>query len=282
MMTPSILLIGAGEIASVLGQQLLAQDWSVTGLRRHIEKLPAGFSAIGADLTHPDSLHGLTGNYFDYVVITLAPTQHDEAAYRQTYIEGTRNALSALQKMQQKPKHLFFASSTGIYGESNGGWADENSTDFSEKFNGIAMHDAEQLVLNSGIPASNIRFGGIYGPTRTALLREVKAGNPSPRDHKWSNRIHQDDAVNVLHYLLNAAIRGKKLADCYVAVDDEPAPLCEVKNWLANQLGLPHHWPASPDNTYGSRRCSNARLKSLGYEFMYPDYRSGYKEILAG
>jgi hypothetical protein len=79
-------------------------------------------------------------------------------------------------------------------------------------------------------------------------------------------------------------------APVYVGVDNEPAELGEVLSFLAAELGLPRP-PSSADggrqgggepSRGGNKRCSNALLRSTGFEFRYPTYREGYRDILAG
>jgi len=59
------------------------------------------------------------------------------------------------------------------------------------------------------------------------------------------------------------------------------APMWEVMNWLAERL---HCQPATvkaiDDNAGMNKRCSNARLKALGYQFQYPSYKDGYLELI--
>ena len=280
---PSILLAGAGDIASLLGDALMAQGWQIFALRRNTALLSPtlrspSVTAISADLLQPDSLTRLHQQRFDAVVITLTPDDNSESGYRRSYLDATRNLLAALQ---QPPHLLLFVSSTSVYGQQHGEWVDENSATDASAFNGRIMRETEQLVLNSGIAASCIRFGGIYGPGRTRLLREVQNGAHSPRDHQWSNRIHEQDAANVLLHLLQLGQRGVKLAESYIAVDDAPAPLCAVKNWLAEQLHVTHRWPELEESAYGGRRCDNSLLKASGFGFTYADYCSGYPQLIA-
>jgi nucleoside-diphosphate-sugar epimerase len=279
----SILLAGAGDIASLLGEQLLAQGWQISALRRNTALLSPvlrspSVTAIAADLLQADSLQALHQQRFDAVVITLTPDENSEAGYRRSYVDATRNLLAALRT---PPRYVLFVSSTSVYGQQDGEWVDESSAADASVFNGRIMREAEQLILNSGIAASCVRFGGIYGAGRTRLLREVQNGSHSVRDNQWSNRIHEQDAASVLQHLLLRAQRGDKLAESYVAVDDAPAPLCVVKNWLAEQLGVTHRWPELDDTAYGGRRCNNALLKASGFTFRYADYHSGYQQLIA-
>jgi nucleoside-diphosphate-sugar epimerase len=280
MTQTSVLLVGAGQIASVLAQQLFAQGWQVIGLRRRADKLPANIIPLQADLTDPASLQVLHDCRFDYVVITLTPDESTEAAYRRIYIDATHNLLQALK---HPPKHILFVSSTSVYHQQQGEWVDEMSPTKPSRFNGVILCDAEQLIRNCGVSNTSIRFGGIYGSTRTRLLRDVQQGLASARDQHWSNRIHQQDAVNVLQHLLLQLSRGQILDDCYIAVDDQPVKLIDVKNWMAIQLNLPYRWQPEVDSTGGSnigRRCSNHRLKASGFSFQYSDYQAGYRQMI--
>jgi hypothetical protein len=70
-------------------------------------------------------------------------------------------------------------------------------------------------------------------------------------------------------------------------VDNEPAELGEVLRFLAAELGLPQPPSgaiegASEPSRGGNKRCSNALLRSTGFEFAYPSFREGYRDILAG
>ncbi|MES2820153.1 MAG: hypothetical protein V4812_14340, partial [Pseudomonadota bacterium] len=75
---------------------------------------------------------------------------------------------------------------------------------------------------------------------------------------------------------------GQALADCYLGVDDAPAPLAEVVDWLREQLDVSHWSDEARVRRAGSKRCSNARARTLGWAPQYPSYREGYGAILAG
>ena len=64
-------------------------------------------------------------------------------------------------------------------------------------------------------------------------------------------------------------------------MDDAPAPLHEVVGWLREQLGVSHWAEQSSVRRAGSKRCSNARARALGWVPQYPSYREGYAAVLA-
>ena len=88
-------------------------------------------------------------------------------------------------------------------------------------------------------------------------------------------------AAGLLAFLLQADAAGTLLADCYLGVDDAPAPLHEVVGWLREQLGVSHWAEQSSVRRAGSKRCSNARARALGWVPQYPSYREGYAAVLA-
>ena len=115
------------------------------------------------------------------------------------------------------------------------------------------------------------------------------------------NLMHVDDIAAALPVIFNKAEPGK----VYLGVDDEPFLQSEFYRWLAASLpqrGYPDPikkklWkrlrggrrpteiasaPAGPrnDRVIKGKRCSNRRLKELGYAFKYPTFREGYAEIL--
>ena len=73
-------------------------------------------------------------------------------------------------------------------------------------------------------------------------------------------------AAGLLAFLLQADWRGLPLADCYLGVDDQPAPLHEVVDWLRAQLQVSTQLPAGLMRRAGNKRCSNQRLRALGWQ----------------
>jgi nucleoside-diphosphate-sugar epimerase len=255
--------------------------WTVYGLRRTVAQLPAGIVPVAGDLQLDTCPAAWPSGSLDYLVYCAAATQHDEDGYREAYVNGLRRALGWLAQHGQQPKRVLFVSSSGVYGQQQGEWVDETSSADAQGFSGRIMLQAEVLALNSGLPASVVRLTGIYGPGREWLLGQVRQGyRVATEPPLYGNRIHADDAAGLLAYLLQADARGVALDDCYIGVDDEPAPLHEVVAWLREQLGVSHWAAESTVRRAGSKRCSNARAKALGWMPRYPSYREGYSAIL--
>ncbi|MHA6491622.1 SDR family oxidoreductase [Pseudomonas borbori] len=282
MSITSVMIAGCGDVGSRLGIRLAALGWTVHGLRRSVEQLPAVIRPVAGDLQRDDCPAAWPGGALDYLVYCAAANAHDEAGYRAAYVEGLRRVFGWLAARGQRPRRVLFVSSSGVYGQQGGEWVDEASPAEAQGFSGRIMLEAEQLALSSGFAASVVRLTGIYGPGRQWLLSQVRQGYRVVAEPPlYGNRIHVDDAAGLLAFLLQADQRGTALQDCYIGVDDEPAPLHEVVAWLRARLGVSHWAEQSSVRRAGSKRCSNARARALGWAPQYPSYREGYASILA-
>lgn len=288
-----ILIAGCGDVGTTLGKNLGATGHEVWGLKRHPANLPSPIQPLAADLTDPATLMALPAN-LDAVVYSAAAAGFSEAHYQAAYVDGVCNLLDALRQTGQQPKRLLFTSSTSVYAQHQGEWVDENSPATAEGFSGRCIREGERLMWGSDWPAVAVRFGGIYGPGRTRLIDSVREGSATCSDGPpvYTNRIHRDDCARVLEHLL----QFPEPEPLYIAVDDDPAPLNAVLDWLADQLGAPQppHIPQPPckpgaairrdpaARMRASKRCRNARLRASGFQFRYPSYRDGYTALLSG
>jgi nucleoside-diphosphate-sugar epimerase len=268
-----VLIAGCGDVGIALGQRLHDSGAVVYGIRRTINQLPDSINAIKADLSDKSSLSVL-GQLapFDYVVYCATASGQSEAAYQTAYIDGVNHVLDALPA---QPKHLFFTSSTSVYGQQNHEWVDETSPTEPKTETGKIMVAAEENALS--YPNSTVvRFSGIYGPGRGHLVRTVEDGIIAPsKPVHYSNRIHRDDCAGVLGHLIGLLEQGKAIDSIYLASDDHPTPIHDVMKWLAEQRGAEITGYIEIRRS-GSKRCSNQKLKESGYRFLVSGFREGY------
>ena len=276
----NILIAGCGDTGGELARQLLSeQSCKIWGLRRSITKLPAGVEPIQADLHLPESF-GQWPEKIDYVVYSAAADRHSPEQYQKTYVDGLHNVLDHLSSSRIIPRRIFLTSSTSVYHQRNGENVDETSCCLPERFPGQTLLQSEEVLFSSDIPATSVRFGGIYGPGRKRLIQRVKEGKGCPKQPVvYSNRIHRNDCAGILKHLIQMDADGKAVKSIYLGVDNTPAPIHEVLHWLASQMQvtLDDNHPPPPR---ASKRCANRLIRSTGYEFRYPDYRAGYRDIL--
>ncbi len=278
----TVLLVGCGDIGTQLGLELCQAGHRCIGLKRHLNQLPSAIQGIRADVTDPASLTALPPH--DYLIYSLVPAEYSAAGYQRAYVEGLSNLLEALQQQQLSPRRLFYLSSSAVYHQSQGEWVDEQSPTEPSGFSGQAMLQAEALLQHSALPTTAVRFSGIYGPGRERLLNWVRQGIGALADPvHYGNRIHRDDCVGVLRFLLEKDLAGHPLADCYLASDPHPSSYHEVLEWLRQQLELPQASQLedfSAKLRSGNKRCRPQRLLDAGYRFHHADYQSGYRALL--
>ncbi len=277
-----VLIAGCGYVGSELGEQLVRDSHDVWGLRRNPRSLPRGIQPIEADLAGPDACEDIPPD-LDWIFYLVSPSGSEDAMYRRAYIENLHGLLAALDRQGQVPKRLLFASSTAVYEQSDGDWLDESSPAIPEHFSGRRLLEAEQIALNSPVPAAVVRFGGIYGPRRTRLIDRVRAGQAVYRvdPPQFSNRIHRDDCAGALRHLVEL----DEPQSVYLGVDCEPTDQRTLFNWLAGVMGSPEPRPAESGeatSARGNKRCRNDRLIKSGYTFRYPTFREGYRAVLEG
>ena len=277
-----MLIIGCGYVGAALGKALAAQGHLVRGMRRNPESLPESIKPVRADI-HDKDLIDLLPEGLDFIFYTLSSGGGGEAGYRAAYAEGPKNLIEALDLKGERPTRIFFTSSTAVYAQTDGGRVDEESPAQPVHYSGRTLLEGERAFLESGHPATILRLSGIYGPGRTRLIDAVRAGRAEVHEGppRFTNRIHRDDCAGALAHLM----KMDRPDEVYIGVDDEPADRRKVLNWLAERLGAPRPREAGAGEAPSARaatnkRCSNARLKSTGYRFLYPSYREGYAEMI--
>ena len=279
---PRILIAGCGDVGTALGLVLCRSGHDVFAARRSAHLLPAALRPLSVDVTDRRAI-GRAIPGVDVVVYAVAAGRRAEEAYRRAYVDGVSALLDVLEARAEPPRRVFFVSSTSVYGERSGAWIDETAPLTPRGFAGDSLAAGERRMLESPIPATVVRFAGIYGPGRGWMIERARAGASCTGDPpKFTNRIHRDDCAGVLAHL----IAREEVEDAYIGVDDAPVEECEVLEWLAARLGAPvprRIRSVESGATPGlGKRCSNARLRATGYRFRYPTWREGYAAVLAG
>jgi len=138
-----------------------------------------------------------------------------------------------------------------------------------------------------GIDGTVARFAGLYGPDRYRLERYLDG----PVTAGYLNMVHRADAAGVVRFLIESdQARGESV----LVVDDEPADKHAFVDWLADACGVEPPAKQSKAERLAAeglsepvrrriragKRCSNEYLRSLGYEFEHPTFRSGYQAAI--
>ena len=194
-------------------------------------------------------------------------------------------AFAALNDLDLAGKWLGYLSTTGVYGDRDGGWVFEDSPRLPSSTEGRRRVMAEDQWLSQG--AHVFRLPGLYGPGRNVIerLRDGTARRIVKPGHVFS-RLHHDDCASAL---MQSLVRPRP-GGVYNLCDDEPAPAEEVTAWAAREFGFdlppqiawddPSLSPATRRFYQDNKRVSNALAKAeLDWRPRYPTYRDGLTQL---
>ena len=278
-----LLSFGHGYSARALTQLLWPKGWKISGTTRSPEKA----EVLRAEQTDP-ILWGTDINEplqeATHVVVSAAPGPEGDPVL---------NIYGDMLRAYLKPgQWLGYLSTTGVYGDHQGGWVDESSALTPSTKRGQMRVDAEaawvEVAEATGAALHIFRLAGIYGPGRGPFSK-VRAGTARRivKPGQVFSRIHVEDIAQVLA----ASIALPNAGAVYNLCDDDPAPPEDVIAHAAELLGL----PLPPEEDFAtaevtpmarsfyaeSKRVRNDRIKDeLGVRLIYPNYRVGLAALL--
>ena len=285
----SLFCFGLGYSAAALARDLVARGWRVAGTCRTEDKARA-LSEEGIETDIFDGaapLPGLAARLRDatHVLSSVPPGESGDPVLAHHFDD-----LAHAHHLDW----IGYLSTTGVYGDRDGDWVDEESELAPTTDRGARRVTAEARWLDlwweHDRPVHLFRLAGIYGPGRNAL-ETVKSGR-AKRIHKAGqvfSRIHVDDIVQVL-----AASMGRpNPGAAYNVCDDEAAPPDEVIAHACDLLGvekppvIPYHEAEAEMSAMArsfyrdNKRVRNGRIKDeLGVRLKYSDYRAGLRALL--
>lgn len=287
-----VAILGCGYVGLELARQLV-DDHEVVGVRRSDDGVDAvaetGAEAVRADVTDAEALARVPD--VDALVFAASSGGRGAEAARGVYVDGLRTTVDAFADRADAPDHLVYTSSTGVYGDHDGGWVDETTAvdPTTEKTRVLAEAErvATDYATERGIDGTVARFAGLYGPDRYRLDRYLDG----PVTAGYLNMVHRDDAAGAVGFLLESEARQ----DVVLVVDDEPVEKWTFADWLADECGVERPSKQTKAERLDaddlsavaerriltSKRCSNDRLRELGYDLRYPTYREGYRDVAA-
>ena len=293
-----ILIVGFGKLGSRVAQHL-SDKHEVTALKRSPVKPSDKINMCFADVTQIESLNKAlllsVNDGVDYLIYCLSPSERSEKGYRDAYLTGLKNVITKLPR-PERLKHILFISSTSVYKQSQGELVDEQSICEPLNYSGKILLEAETYLASLVVPSTSIRFSGIYGGSRSRLIDQVKQALINQESLSASpgltNRIHEDDCVGFICYLVKQLDEGKIIEPCYVASDSCPVSQAQVYSYIAEQLSLTKtsyqdkkldvsvSENPSLSRRAGSKRCVNKRMLASGYTLKFESYQEGYKQKL--
>ena len=281
-MENTLLSLGHGYSARYFAKRLVPQGWRIAGTTRDPDKFDdLRAQGITPLLWDRDAILPWLENA-SHILVSAGPTADGDPTL--TLLNSDISARAADMTW------VGYLSTTGVYGDAQGGWVDETTPLIPSTERGrrrVAAETAWSDIAN--LPLHIFRLAGIYGPGRGPFTK-VRNGTARRiiKEGQVFSRIHVEDIALVLA----ASMKAPNPGTAYNLCDDDPAPPQDVITHAAKLLGvdLP---PAIPFDEaemtpmarsfYAEcKRVRNDRIKDdLGVTLTYPDYQSGLAAVLA-
>jgi nucleoside-diphosphate-sugar epimerase len=278
------LIVGCGYLGSRVARLWRQHGDHVAVVTRSAQRADElqqdGYFSVVADVTDAASLGSIRSlGEIDTVLYAVGFDRTASKSRQEVYVEGLRNLLDAMPPTFQR---LIYIGTTSVYGQTDGGWIDEESPCQPASDGGRASLAAESVLRGHSIAARStvLRLAGIYGPRRIPRREELVAGKPLPADpDAYLNLIHVDDAARVI-LAVAAQIEPPRT---YLLSDGNPVLRRAYYAEAARLLGAPSPEFATDDERSSSdargatdKRINNSRLvNEIGYQFLFPTYKQG-------
>lgn len=281
-MEKTLLSFGHGYSARALAKRLVPQGWTVYGTTRNPDKARALKAEGVTPILWPHGELRAALSKVSHVLCSAGPEAEGDpvlALLRDPIVR----AASRLQ-------WVGYLSTTGVYGDFDGEWVDEETPLAPSTRRGQMRLAAEREWQSiPGLPLHIFRLAGIYGPGRGPFEKfRNRTARRIIKPGQVFSRIHVDDIAQILEASINRPAPGA----IYNLCDDDPAPPQDVIGYAAELLGLPlpeevpfdeaDLSPMARSFYAENKRVRNDRIKSeLGISLIHSDYREGLKALLA-
>ena len=267
---------GYGYSAAALAERLIPQGWRVLGTTSNEDK-QRQMAAIGAEaVAWPPRAEDLA--QATHLLVSAGPSEAGEPT-----LNAARDLIEAAEF-----QWVGYLSTTGVYGDHQGGWVDEDTALTPATKRGELRVMAETAWRELDLPLHIFRLAGIYGPGRGPFSK-VRKGTARRilKPNQVFSRIHRDDIASALE----ASIAQPNPVRAYNLCDDMAAPPQDVIAYAAELLGVApppltpiedvEMSPMAASFYAESKRVSNTRLREeLGVDLKYPTYREGLQATL--
>ena len=270
--------LGCGDIGNRFGKYV-RDSHQCFGVRRQIANVQLPLIPIFADILDRENMHSVMSNDFDIVIVTLTPDEYSPSGYWTTYFEGASSIKYALDNALKKPKLVIWVSSTRVYRDANEATVDESTPLVNSDGYVKALICAENKINSYDGKTVIIRFSGIYGERRCHLLHSVLNGfGGNLSSDTWTNRIHIEDCVRFIAFLVDRYVDGSVLENLYIGTDNVPVKQSDIRFWLSKKLNVT--LDKKIEGSHEGYRLKNSLLLGTGFRLKYPSYKEGYENII--
>ena len=274
-----ILIVGCGQLGFSIVKNADPDIFKLYGFSRSLKKSPPSIEMHQVDILKNEAIDVIKSVNPEIIIYAVSADTQSVESYQDHYVAGLKKTYAALLELDHF-KHLFFVSSTRVYGQKTTKILSELDIAEPSDYGGEALIEAEAVARQLKDRATILRLSGIYGPNRTRMI-QLAQSNPGnwPATNNWSNRIHEEDAARFIVFLIKRIMLKEPIEPLYLVTDGIPTKQYDVLTWIRKRLQLTTDTIEIPILESG-KQLQSVLLNQNGFILKYPDFTYGYEAII--
>ena len=274
-----ILIVGCGQLGFSIVKNADPDIFKLYGFSRSLKKSPPSIAMHQVDILKNEAIDVIKSVNPEIIIYAVSADTQSVESYQDHYVAGLKKTYAALLELDHF-KHLFFVSSTRVYGQKTTKILSELDIAEPSDYGGEALIEAEAVARQLKDKATILRLSGIYGPNRTRMI-QLAQSNPGnwPATNNWSNRIHEEDAARFIVFLVKRIMLKEPIEPHYLVTDGIPTKQYDVLTWIRKRLQLTTDTIEIPILESG-KQLQSVLLNQNGFILKYPDFTYGYEAII--
>lgn len=282
----NILLAGYGYCAYYVAKNLLQENHNVFAFSRNLHSFSIehkNFQRQSIDLLNTSS-QKIPFDKVDIVYYFIPPyVQENNDLLLVNFLNLLMNTL---------PQHIVYFGSSGIYGDHQGDWIDENTSlhinNSLQKNRFLAEQTLKDFCVKNNISLSLLRIAGIYGPNRLIKETSTNITLPNEQEAPYTNYIYVRD----LALIASKIIFKNHGIETYNISDGVPQKFGAIKKILFQQkiiefisyIPFFQYYEASSSMTKyflsSSKKVNNNKIKKILNDFNFTPLEKGVLESI--
>ena len=274
-----VLIIGCGQLGFSIVNNADPDVFKLYGFSRSLRKSPASIEMHQVDILKTEAIDVIKLINPEIIIYAVSADTQSIESYQDHYVLGLKKTYEAILELDHF-KHLFFVSSTRVYGQKTTKILSELDIAEPSDYGGEALMEAETVARQLKDKATILRLSGIYGPNRKRMI-QLAQSNPGnwPATNNWSNRIHEEDAARFIVFLMKRIMMQESIEPLYLVTDGVPTKQYDVLTWIRNRLQLTTDTIELPILESG-KQLQSVLLNQTGFVLKYPDFTYGYEAMI--
>ena len=274
-----VLIIGCGQLGFSIVNNADSDVFKLYGFSRSLRKSPASIEMHQVDILKTEAIDAIKLVNPEIIIYAVSADTQSIESYQDHYVVGLKKTYEAILELDHF-KHLFFVSSTRVYGQKTTKILSELDIAEPSDYGGEALMEAETVARQLKDKATILRLSGIYGPNRKRMI-QLAQSNPGnwPATNNWSNRIHEEDAARFIVFLMKRIMMQESIEPIYLVTDGVPTKQYDVLTWIRNRLQLTTDTIELPILESG-KQLQSVLLNQTGFVLKYPDFTYGYEAMI--